>query len=140
MPVTAQVTTHARDTHQAMRGVPVACRPESVFGALRMKARIRDDGSARRDRSLAVLLTGVAVLTSLVVAECGLRLRASRSNHAQEVSKIQALLTAHPSLGYLWKSNLSLPVGIVTWADQVPRALTTDMNGFFNPPHRELTP
>ena len=94
------------------------------------------DVAVRRDRWLALLVTGVAVLTGLVMAEFGLRFLASRSTHEREVDKVQSLLRAHPTLGYLWKSNLSLPVGTETWADQVPQALTTDATGFFNNPPR----
>ena len=70
----------------------------------------------------------------LVAAESVLRLLGSRSTQAREIGNVQSLLTAHPTLGYLWKSNLSMPVGTATWADQVPRALTTDATGFFNNP------
>jgi hypothetical protein len=73
------------------------------------------------------------VFMSLVVAESGLRLLAHQSTHAQEVGRVQSLLRTHPTLGYLWESNLSLPAG-TPWMDQVPRALTTDAMGFFNHP------
>lgn len=99
-----------------------------------VKRGIVGDAAVPRDRWLVVLVVGFAVLTSLVMAECGLRLLASWSTPAQEVGKIQPLLRAHPTLGYLWESNLSLPVGTLKWADQVPRALTTDAMGFFNDP------
>lgn len=99
-----------------------------------VKGGIVRDAAVPRDRWLVLLVVGFAVLTSLVMAECGLRLSASRSTQAQEVSKIQPLLRAHSTLGYLWESNLSLPVGTLKWADQVPRALTTDAIGFFNDP------
>ena len=92
------------------------------------------DAAVPRHRWLVLVVVGFALLTSLVMAECGLRLFASRSTQAQEVGKIQPLLRAHPTLGYLWASNLSLPPGTLKWADQVPRALTTDAMGFFNDP------
>lgn len=99
-----------------------------------MKGLIVGEVTLRRDRWLALLVGGVALLASVAVAEYSLRFLASRSTHAQEVGKIQSLLRAHPALGYLWDRNLSLPVGTLTWADQVPRALTTDAFGFFNHP------
>jgi hypothetical protein len=98
-----------------------------------MTGRIVGNVEVWRDRWLALLVAGVAVFTSLVMAEFGLRFFASRSQYEQQVGKVQSLLRTHPTLGYLWESNISLPGG-TPWMDQVPRALTTDAMGFFNHP------
>jgi hypothetical protein len=98
-----------------------------------MTGRIVSNVGVRRDRWLALLVAGVAAFMSLAGAEFVLRFFASRSTYEQQVGKVQSLLRTHPTLGYLWESNLSLPGG-TPWMDQVPRALTTDAMGFFNHP------
>jgi hypothetical protein len=86
---------------------------------------------------LRVLPISVALALPLIASELFLRSRFGDTPYVPgpRLLAVQSQLALHPEVGFLWKGDIDASDGILLpWNDQIVEPLSTDPDGFRNPP------